>query len=363
MFKSPRIAFIALSIAVTACAGKPAIPDEPQERDYASTKESADNPGDANITPITPDSEQAAQGPVAKGPVAHVNDEAITAETFNEEITRGVEKGVQPGLLRQLSSQIVDQLIDRTLIEAEIAKSKVDVASTEIDAKIQEVRDEFAEAAKATGQSGSLEDVTEQLGITEEEFRKSIKQAIAIEKILVQRGFKEPDAKTVRAFYDDNKAQFERPEQIRVRQILVAVDKSNDQAAWETAQQKASDLHAAATKAGADFGALATESSDGAFASRGGDIGFRQRGMMPAEFDEAAFSLKPGEISKPFKTAFGWHVVKLEEHVPGGLVPFDEIETQLRVSLKNEAVNTELVKLLEDLRSNAKIELHPDNIE
>jgi parvulin-like peptidyl-prolyl isomerase len=363
MPKTSRTILIALSIAIAACAGKPAIPDETQERDYASTRETADNPGEAELTPISEGADQASLAPVAKGPVATVNGEPVDADTFNGEITRGVEKGVPPGLLRQLSSQIVDQLVDRVLIEAAIAKSKVVVKAEEIDAKLEEVRAEFAKSAEMTGQETTLESLTAQLGITEEEFRSSIEQAIAIEKMLEERGLKEPDAKAARSFYDDNKSQFERPEQVRIRQIMISVDKENDAAAWDAAEKQAASMHAEAIKPKADFAALAKEKSQGQFASRGGDIGFRKRGMMPAELEEAAFALKPGEIAKPVKTAFGWHVIKLEEHVPGGLVPFEEIEKELRASMKNEVVNAELMKLLSDLRDGAKIELHPDNIE
>ena len=64
---------------------------------------------------------------------------------------------------------------------------------------------------------------------------------------------------------------------------------------------------------GKDFGAVAKEKSQCPSGKSGGDLGWFGRGQMVREFEDAAFSLKPGEISKPIKTQFGWHIIKLEE--------------------------------------------------
>ena len=359
MKHQPQSALLILAIfALSACAGKPDVPDEQAPREYASTK--SDKSETADITAIEP--QPSAGAPRATGPVATVDGAAVTAEDFNTEIARGVAKGMQPGLLQQFKDQIVDQLIDRTLIDNAIAGANIKVTDTEVDAKMEEVRAEFAKASAALGQDGSLETAAEQMGITADELRQSIEQAIAIEKILATRGFNAPDPAKVKSFYDDNKERFERPEQVRVRHILFKVDNPEDQAAWDTAQKRAQMMRAEAAKPGADFAALARENSEGPMADQGGDLGFRARGVMPEEFDAIAFTMKKGEISQPVKTNFGYHIIKLEDRHDAGIVPYDEISDQLMAQMTNEAVNEALIGLLDELRKNAKIERHPENV-
>ncbi|MEE0979075.1 MAG: peptidylprolyl isomerase [Muribaculaceae bacterium] len=89
-------------------------------------------------------------------------------------------------------------------------------------------------------------------------------------------------------------------------------------------------------RAGASFDSLArVESEDPGSARNGGDLGFFGRGMMVPEFEQVAFSLKDGEFSEPFKSAFGYHIILREDH--RGVPSFeDAIPT-----LKNEIMNDE----------------------
>lgn len=66
-------------------------------------------------------------------------------------------------------------------------------------------------------------------------------------------------------------------------------------------------------KHGKDFDEIAKQKSLCPSGKKGGDLGWFGRGMMVREFEQAAFSLKAGELSKPFKTQFGWHVIKVVE--------------------------------------------------
>lgn len=88
---------------------------------------------------------------------------------------------------------------------------------------------------------------------------------------------------------------------------------SKDPANGGAAETEAKDVLAKA-RAGEDFGALAkAHSKDPGSAQNGGELGWFAKGVMVPEFEAAAFALKPGEISEPIKTQFGWHVIKVEE--------------------------------------------------
>jgi len=119
------------------------------------------------------------------------------------------------------------------------------------------------------------------------------------------------------------------PEEIRVRHILVpvAADGSDDGAALGRAKQLLDQL-----RQGADFAALAREhSADPGSARRGGELDWFARGRMVPPFETAAFALKrPGDLSAPVKSPFGYHLIELLERKPVSRRPFEEVLPEIR---------------------------------
>ena len=85
-----------------------------------------------------------------------------------------------------------------------------------------------------------------------------------------------------------------------------------------------------------DFAALAKEISTGPTGENGGDLGFFVADRMVPEFSDAAFALQPGEVSKPVKSDFGWHVIKVEERRMQQVVPFEDVKEGIKVQLRDE---------------------------
>lgn len=107
---------------------------------------------------------------------------------------------------------------------------------------------------------------------------------------------------------------------------------------------------------GADFAALAKESSTGPSAEQGGDLGYFSADQMVPEFSAAAAKLQPGEYSKePTQTQFGWHVIKVVDRREVPQPAFAEMEGQLREEMSRTAVEA----ILADLRADAKVEILP----
>lgn len=140
----------------------------------------------------------------------------------------------------------------------------------------------------------------------------------------------------LKAFYEEQKDQYTTQERRKISHILIAInDKQNDKAALEKALKAKQDL---ATK---DFAALAKEISDDKLSAKnGGDLGLFNVGVMEKAFEEAASKLKLGEVSEPVKSAFGYHLIKVTELVPGEIKTYEAVKDEVtKAYQKSQAEN------------------------
>lgn len=360
--RSALFVLLLITSLLAACGGDPEIPDDAEAKDYRSTAEE----GSAEEKPADETTEPAEASVVkAVGPVATVNGVDVTAESFNVEVQRVMAAGLPPAALQQLKGQLVDKLIERTLLEQAIEKEGIEVTDDQIEKKFEEVRAEFAkvQAQNPNGPEVSLEQLAKQLGISQKELRDSIAQTIAVEALLKKRGVSEVTDKEVREFYDSNSESFFRPETVTARHILVRVDAGADKTTVEAKRKEAEAIAEAARKKDADFAQLAIDKSEGPSGPNGGQLPAFQRGQMVTEFEEAAFNMKPGTISEPVKTQFGWHIIKVEKKTDEGQVPFEEVSEQLKQKLKNDKLETGIAELVTELRDGSEIVVHEDAIQ
>lgn len=145
------------------------------------------------------------------------------------------------------------------------------------------------------------------------------------------------------AYYTANPARFKVDARVEARHILIGVAPDASENDVEEARKKAEDVYGKA-KAGEDFSELAKNYSEGPSKDSGGYLGFFTRDAMVKPFADKAFSMKPGEISEPVKTEFGWHVIKVESSFPESTTSFanakDDIKRQLEGDeLKSLAYN------------------------
>ncbi|MCX5752060.1 MAG: peptidyl-prolyl cis-trans isomerase [Candidatus Krumholzibacteria bacterium] len=122
----------------------------------------------------------------------------------------------------------------------------------------------------------------------------------------------EPTDAELRGLYEQRKADFKAPAMRRVR--VMEIEKKPTAADEEDIKARAEDIRADIAKGTLDFAEAAKEySDDNTTADKGGDLGFFKKGDMAPEFDAAAFALKPGQLSEPVRTPFGYHLIKVEE--------------------------------------------------
>jgi len=160
----------------------------------------------------------------------------------------------------------------------------------------------------------------------------------------------------VKAFYDGNPDVFKTPEMVRASHILVKVDKT------ASAEEKAKALEKIKAiqkriQNGEDFAKVAKEVSDCPSKDNGGDLNFFQKGQMVPQFENAAFSMKPGQTSDIVETEFGYHLIRLTDTKEAGTMSFEEVKPRIEQHLKTEKMSQEFPKYVETFKSKAKIEV------
>ena len=163
---------------------------------------------------------------------------------------------------------------------------------------------------------------------------------LLVDAFRLRRAMTVADAQ-IEEYYTSHQNEFAKDEQVRARHILIK-PKTEDDAGWHEAQIRVREVSVRTQLAGADFAALARESSDDeGTKSSGGDLGWFGKGRMVKEFEDAVFALQDGQVSGPVKSQFGYHIIKLEGRQPSGVKPLDEVKTQVRDKLAEGLADAE----------------------
>jgi peptidyl-prolyl cis-trans isomerase C len=161
-------------------------------------------------------------------------------------------------------------------------------------------------------------------------------------------------------YYLNHQKEFDSPEMVRVRHILIKIDKDASDQDRQKAREKAESLLSRINN-GEDFAKLASEYSDDPNSKvKGGDLGFIQRGKVIKPFEEAAFSLKPGEVSPVIETILGFHILKLEKKKPAGIEPLEKVKDRTRAKVLEDLKNAKRKSFIEKVLKEAKVEIHPE---
>ncbi len=256
--------------------------------------------------------------------VAKVNGIGISEHSLYETLLKG-GNGISA----------LDRLIVDELLKQEADKNGIVISSADLDKELALLKENF-------GSEEEFNQALVQYGMTLEDLQPDLLQQARLRKLL-QPKVKITD-QDIQTYYDQNKASFETPEQVRASHILVTTK--------EEAEQIASKL-----KNGGDFAAIAkAQSLDTGSKEQGGDLGYFERGAMVAEFEDAAFSLKAGEVSGPVQTTFGYHIIKVTDHKAAVKPTLEEAKPRIVQEMTSQQIYTLSQALVQELREKAKIE-------
>ena len=161
----------------------------------------------------------------------------------------------------------------------------------------------------------------------------------------------------IERYYQTHLPDYATSARVRVRDIFFSVPAGADDVEVAHIRAKAEEVRQLA-RDGRDFAALARQFSEGPGADKGGDLGSFARGEMESALEDAAFRLKPGEVSEPIQTAAGFHLLRAEEDIAAGHKPLDEVRDAIRDTLYNEALESRFQQWLSrDLRERHHVEV------
>lgn len=261
------------------------------------------------------------------------------------------------GKVDEFKKGLLDLLVDQELLFQEAKKMGKMAGEEQVNEVVARERKDFTEASHAGQAQGTFEDALAQSGLTLERYTDYVRRRMTVQNLVVGHyGDKTTvSEKDIDDFYAGNPDNFATAETLRARHILFKVAPDAGEEAKIEVRNKAEEVLGKA-RGGEDFAALAQAHSQGPSGPKGGDLGFFGRGKMVPPFDEAVFSLKPGEISDIVETRFGYHIIKLEERSDAATVSREEAADQIREFLKAQKVNEAVFARLEALRKEAKVE-------
>ena len=296
---------------------------------------------------------EAAPAVDASAVVAKVNGKDITEgevqkvlAMFTKQMGGRIPADQMAGAIPRLRERIVEELVMRQIMLEEVAKSGISLSDTEFE----EVK---AELAQELPEGTTLETYMAETGTTESEMREQM----AVRKMIMAKAeaIAKPTDEEIQAFYDENKESFAQGETVTASHILIKTDPADDDAAKAAKRERIENLRKQAVE-GADFAELARTNSDCPSASSGGDLGSFGRGQMVPEFEEAAFAQPTGSVGEVVETQFGYHIIKVSEHLDAKSLDFAEVKPRISDILYSQKQQDAVREYVEGLRTSADIQ-------
>jgi foldase protein PrsA len=273
----------------------------------------------------------------------------IVNQQLNSLVPPQQKSPLDPRIRAQIMYSALLQTVDYTLMLREAKRQYIRVSGGDVKRELQGVKSTYKIPDDKT-----FNELLKRNGFTSGQFKQMIKDEMMVQKLIrkVQGDVTITDG--------DIKNRFKR---VKVRHILIKTDyntsgdkSSTIKKADDAALQQAEELYGRLLK-GADFGKLAREfSADATSAVNGGAVGWVSPNQMVPEFEAAAYALKKGEISRPVKTVFGYHIIKADD-VKEGEVPIDIDEEELKKKMIEERKRTRMDNWYQYLLKKADIEV------
>lgn len=294
--------------------------------------------------------------------VAKVNENNITIEDFKVTLALNkidleskygstvweteVENGVK--FKDTFKNRVLKGMIDVEAVCEEAKKDGLTPSEEEIDKALDELN-------KNLYANENYKKILEDLKISDTCIKSQVEKTLTIQKYTenFDKNLKISDEE-MKKYYEEHKVDYYKDE-VKASHILISTVDDNgkelSEAKKKEAKKKAEEVLKKA-KSGEEFSELAKEySDDSGSAANGGDLGYFTKGQMVQPFEEAAFSLKSGEISGLVESEYGYHIIKVYDKIDKQLT-FDEVKDEIKKTLTED----KYMESIEAITKKAKVE-------
>ena len=309
--------------------------------------------------------------------IARVNNEIVTRTEYvrsRDQLKQEVQQQDPANADRAFAEKqrdVLRDLIDQQLL-LQKGKDLGITGDTELIKRLDEMRKEMKLETLE-----ELEKAAEAQGASYEDFKQNLRNQIVTQRVIGQEvgSHLAMNKDDVKKFYDQHKAEMERPEQVRLSEILIAPktpakpaaganteakpeppSEAETEAALAAAQAKAQDVLDQIHKGG-KFADLSKKYSDGPSAKDGGDLSYFKRGTLSKELEDKVFALKAGEVTDVIRTKQGYVILQASEHQMAGIPPMKEVEPRIQDALYMQKLQPALRAFLTTLREEAFIDI------
>jgi peptidyl-prolyl cis-trans isomerase SurA len=307
--------------------------------------------------------------------IARVNNEIITRTEYarsRDQLKQDIQQQDAANADRifgEKQRDVLRDLIDQQLL-LQKGKDLGITGDTELVKRLDEMRKQMNLETME-----ELEKAATTQGVSYEEFKQNLRNQIITQRVIGQEvgSHLSLNKEEEKKFYEEHLADMQRPEQIRLSEILIAPKAPKPPAAGtdpnaQAAPQADSDAQLAAAQAkaqdlldqirkGASFEDLAKKYSDGPSAKDGGDLSYFKRGTLAKELEDRVFAMKPGDVSDGIRTKQGFVILKVTEHQMAGVPTLKEVEPRIQDALYMEKLQPALRAFLTKLREEAFIDI------
>ncbi len=295
----------------------------------------------------------------SEGKVAIVNGSVITKEDFDREMSliqqrfSSMRKPLSDSQLSKIKKDVLENLINRELLYQESQKKEIKVDEEAINEQLRRMKKRFPSEEE-------FENALSKMNLSEADLKSRLTRGMAVQQLINKQIVQKVTVseEEIKAYYDSHPDFFKEPEQVQASHILIKVDPQADESK-KTEALKQLEMIQQKLQKGEDFAALAREFSQGPSKAKGGDLGYFKRGQMAKPFEEAAFALRPGEVSDIVETKFGYHLIKVTGKKAETAFSYEVIKDKLQQYLKQQKARKQLNSFIEELKGKAKVERFP----
>ena len=286
-----------------------------------------------------------------------INGEPYTLSSLNTYAKNKMGRSFPNGSLDQINAtdrEVLEQFITDKLLESEVRESGISITDGDVNRYIDQVKKNNRLS------DDDLKTALAREGQTLDSYKVSVKSEMEKSEIIdrqVKRKVTITD-EDVERYYKANPNKYKSNERARIRHILLTLPERAAPDRVQAVMTQGKELYER-IKAGEDFATLAKEYSQGAGQADGGDIGWIKRGTLIPGLEEMAFEkLAVGEVSAPFRTSMGVHIVKLEARESGSVLPLNTVAPRIKEELLNKALEERFAKWMKtDLRRKHRVDV------